>query len=232
VVITYDYAALESAEDVQTDDTRWRTKITLTLGIETAREYAQYFSDREKHITAAYAGAAFNDPANRMKTTYFVWYYDYQSVRKTRNTKVERPDGTSSEYSYVDSSRRVYTTGNSYVVYTTQKTTVNKFQGNITSRSIETTDQWGTVEYSRQYAPGEDGRELLVAGFDTTVDEYGRPEALPQRGGKIRPERREPCRADGLYVRQARRGKNIGFQEGSPHAEKGVPSDDVRDKGL
>lgn len=175
VVITYDYAALESAEDVQTDDTRWRTKITLTLGIETAREYAQYFSDREKHITAAYAGAAFNDPANRIKTTYFVWYYDYQSVRKTRNTKVERPDGTSSEYSYVDSSRRVYTTGNSYVVYTTQKTTVNKFQGNITSRSIETTDQWGTVEYSRQYAPGEDGRELLVAGFDTTVDEYGRP---------------------------------------------------------
>ena len=175
VVVTYDYAALESGEEVRSDDTRWRTKITSTLGVETAREYVQYFSDREKHITAAYPGAAFNDPANRAETTYFVWYYDYQSVRKTRDTKVERSDGTCSEYSYVDSSRYVSTVGNGYVVYTTQKTTVNKFLGNIAARSIETTNQWGTVEYSRQYAPGDDGSELLIAGFDTTTDEYGRP---------------------------------------------------------
>jgi len=173
-VTTFDYTALNNLEEIRTDDTRWRTKVITTCGVETHREYALYFSNHEEHIIAARPGVAYNDPDNRVEKTYFESYYDYNYEQQTRNTRVERADGTSSEYTYTTSSHTVYTVGNSFTIYTTTTTTVNKYLGNIVSRNIVTTNNFNTTEHMREYVTCN-GVELLVGGFDTTVDEFGRP---------------------------------------------------------
>lgn len=173
-VVSYDYAKLDSAESSDSSDNpRWRTKITTTCGQETAREFRQFYSNKEVSIVAVKPNVAFTDESNRVQTTTFSNYYDqFCGENIQRETKVENPDGTVVEVSYTDSS--YYNPDPSQTVYTTQKTSIKKFQGNNISKEVELKNHFGTVESYRRYDLNGDA-ELLVEGYDQTVDRHGRP---------------------------------------------------------
>ena len=173
-VITYDYAKLDPAESADDADTpRWRTRITFVCGQETARRYRQFFANVEKNITSTAADAAWDAVGNRVKTTYYQNYYDdFCGENLRRETRVEDEDGTVREIAYVDST--YYLENPPQTVYITQKTTLRKFQNSSISREVETLNHFGTVESYRRYDLSG-GVELLVEGYDQTVDRYGRP---------------------------------------------------------
>lgn len=173
-IITYDYTKLDNSETADSPDfPRWRTKITTICGQETAREFRQFYSNKEVSIVAAKPNAAFADESNRVRTTTFSNYYDqFCGENIQRETKIENPDGTVVEVSYVDSS--YYNSDPSQTVYTTQKTSVKKFQGNNISKEVELKNHFGTIESYRRYDLTGDA-ELLVEGYDQTVDRHGRP---------------------------------------------------------
>lgn len=173
-IITYDYTKLDSSESSDSSDNpRWRTKVTTICGQETAREFRQYFSNRELEIVAINPGMAYTDASNRVTTTYFTEFYDYECEETIRrDTKVENPDGTSSEMSYVTGS--YYNQSAGIYVSTLQKTTLHKFLTNSLSREIELKDQFGTIESYRHYDLAG-GTVLLVEGYDQAIDRYGHP---------------------------------------------------------
>lgn len=174
VVITYDYAKLDGSESSDSSDTpRWRTMATFTCGQETRRVFHQYFSNREVEIVATRPGASFSDASNKVTTTYFSNYYDQfcdETIQRT--TKVENPDGTVIENTYSDD---YYVLEDPWQeIYTTQKTTIHKFLDNILEREVEFKNHFGTVESYRRYYLAE-GTELLIEGYDQTIDRNGRP---------------------------------------------------------
>ena len=173
-VITYDYTKLDSSESSDSgDNPRWRRRIVMTCGQETGRQYRQFFSGREKVITAVVPGAAWNAEGNKVETTEFYEYYDYQRDENIRReTRIETPDGFAEEISYVDDYR--YQEDPWQEIHLTRKTTVRKFLTNALSREVEVKNHFGTVESYRRYAlTGE--TELLAEGYDQTIDRYGRP---------------------------------------------------------
>lgn len=173
-VTTYDYTKLDNSETADpTDSPRWRTKITSICGQETAREYRQYFSNREVEIIATKPGSLYTASSNRVTTTYFTEFYDYECGETIRrNTKIENFDGTSTEMSYQESS--YYNQPAGIYVSTLQTTTVSKFLNNSLSREVELKDQFGTIlSYRRYDLTGE--TEILAEGYDQTTDRYGRP---------------------------------------------------------
>lgn len=132
-----------------------------------------FIPNKEVSIVAAKPNAAFADESNRVRTTTFSNYYDqFCGENIQRETKIENPDGTVVEVSYVDSS--YYNSDPSQTVYTTQKTSVKKFQGNNISKEVELKNHFGTIESYRRYDLTGDA-ELLVEGYDQTVDRHGRP---------------------------------------------------------
>lgn len=183
-VITYDYTKLESSESSDPVDVpRWRTKIVTVCGQETARKFRQYFTNHEVTIVATLPGAAYTDAGNKVTTTYFAEHYDYISGETIqRVTKVENPDGTSTENSYYDSS---YTRQNpSQTVYTTQKTSLHKFLNNSLEREVELKNHFGTIESYRRYYLAS-GVEILVEGYDQTTDRNGRPLVKTDLDGNV-----------------------------------------------
>ena len=173
-VITYDYTKIDSSESSDSgENPRWRTRIVTTCGQEIVRQYRQFFSGREKEITAVVPGAAWDAATNKVETTEFYQHYDYisgESVR--RDTKIETPDGFVEEISYQDDYR--YQEDPWQEIYLTRKTTIRKFLTNTLSREVEVKNHFGTVESYRRYdLTGE--TELLAEGYDQTIDRYGRP---------------------------------------------------------
>ena len=173
-VVAYEYAKLDSSESSDSSDSpRWRTKITTLCGQETAREFRQFYSNKEVSIIAVKPNVAFTDESNRVQTTTFSNYYDqFCGENIQRETKIENPDGTVVEVSYIDSS--YYNSDPSQTIYTTQKTSIKKFQGNNISKEVELKNHFGTIESYRRYDLTGD-TELLVEGYDQTVDRHGRP---------------------------------------------------------
>ncbi len=183
-VVTYDYTKLDNSETADpTNAPRWRTKVTIICGQETAREFRQYFSNRKVSIQATTPGVTFSDASNRITTTYFTEFYDYecdQTIR--RDTKIENFDGTSEEMSYQESS--YYNEPAGTYVSTLQTTTVSKFLNNSLSREMELKDEFGTIlSYRRYDLTGE--TEILAEGYDQTTDRYGRPVTLTDVDGNV-----------------------------------------------
>ncbi|MBR2345561.1 MAG: hypothetical protein IKA71_07250 [Lentisphaeria bacterium] len=103
-VITYDYTKLESSESSDAADSpRWRRRIVTICGQETGRQYRQFFSDREKTITATIPGAAWDTTSNRVETTEFTNHWNCvcgEYVR--RDTLIAGSDGYVEQISYAD----------------------------------------------------------------------------------------------------------------------------------
>ncbi len=164
-VTVYDYEPLHPDETVLLSDSRTRTIIRYTLGVETARSYHLYFEDQNWSVTAAAPGAPYDAAGNIVNKTF-----RYTSGTWAGCTwRTENADGSSSLTTYEEINPVIDEEGN--ILHDTRITTLSgRLPGHGTREVV--INNYADHVISRETYDLETG--LLIGGSTYEYNEFGK----------------------------------------------------------